>query len=97
MSPRYVRPVPHSSESLCIAWSVAREGIIISALLCFNLLHTHVFICLYGYLYNTRGLLQYPAARENLFFVFVTMHETTARSATRPSLRASSGGGEFQR
>ena len=45
MSPRYVRPVPHSSESLCIANRLGRshEGIIISALLCFNLLHTLCF------------------------------------------------------
>jgi len=33
---------------------------------------------------------------ESFFFGFVTMHETTTRSATRPPLRAS-GGGEFQR
>ena len=32
---------------------------------------------------------------ESFFFGFVTMHETTTRSATRPPLRASGGGGSF--
>ena len=34
---------------------------------------------------------------KNFFFGFVTMHETTTRSATRPPLRASGGGGSLQR